>query len=283
MSKIKLAVVGSRTISDKEKLYLILDKNISNIDYIVSGGADGADSLADEYCREKGLSIKIHYPQWYNNGVYFKGAGFVRNKKIVEEADHVICFWDGVSRGCMNSIDWAKKLEKPFNIIQCDNPLKDYHIFAASTSLLSPFNIVPFDDKSKNIKFESVYQGYCWYFSKFINNENLQQTALTKKYQKSFENIINDSIIGQELWNRWLELEQKTLKYLYKIKLISISDLKDELLETQNKKIIFANTDMRFGCGLKRNEIKDGDFGAGQNIIGKVLETLRNELNGGSK
>ena len=115
----KLAVVGSRTFQDKERLYKILDKNIEKIELIISGGASGADSLAHEWAKERGKPILIYYPQWRDlNGNYDKGAGFKRNWNIIKAADKILIFWDGSSKGTQHDIDICEKTQKPYKILK---------------------------------------------------------------------------------------------------------------------------------------------------------------------
>ncbi len=76
---------------------------------IVSGGASGADSYSERYARENGLAILIFYPNW---NLYGKKAGFIRNSQIIEAADEICAFWDGASKGTLDSIDKARKLGK---------------------------------------------------------------------------------------------------------------------------------------------------------------------------
>jgi hypothetical protein len=108
-----LAVIGSRDFGDygllKEKL-----NNIENIELIVSGGADGADKLAEKYANEYKIPKEIIYPNWRK---YVKKAGFLRNNTIVEKSDKVIAFWDRVSKGTEHSIKLAKKYNKLLDII----------------------------------------------------------------------------------------------------------------------------------------------------------------------
>ena len=105
----KVAVVGSRTFTDYILLKETLDKLYPNIQLIVSGGAQGADSLAEKYAQEEGIPTLIIYPEWKKYG---KAAGFVRNKDIVGAGDILVAFWDGASKGTKDSIDFAKKLDK---------------------------------------------------------------------------------------------------------------------------------------------------------------------------
>ena len=82
---------------------------------MVSGGARGPDTLGVLWARDNGIEIKEFLPDWDKYG---KSAGFIRNTQIVEAADLVIAFWDGVSRGTKDSIDKAEKMGKRVAVIQ---------------------------------------------------------------------------------------------------------------------------------------------------------------------
>ena len=111
----KVAVVGSRNFQDYDLLKQILAEY--EITEIVSGGAKGADSLGEKYANEHNLPIEIFKPDWKRLG---RGAGPARNKTIVENADFVIAFWDGVSKGTQSSINIAKKLNKALRIVMIE-------------------------------------------------------------------------------------------------------------------------------------------------------------------
>jgi hypothetical protein len=111
----KVAVVGSRNFQDYDLLKQILAEY--EITEIVSGGAKGADSLGEKYAKEHNLPIEIFKPDWKRLG---RGAGPARNKTIVENADFVIAFWDGVSKGTQSSINIAKKLNKALRIVMME-------------------------------------------------------------------------------------------------------------------------------------------------------------------
>jgi hypothetical protein len=106
------AVIGSRGFEDYEQMKAILkDKGLTGI---VSGGAKGADTLAERYAKESGLPVETIKPEWTKYG---RAAGMVRNKEIVSKADIVFAFWDGTSKGTKSSIDFAKKTGKKIEII----------------------------------------------------------------------------------------------------------------------------------------------------------------------
>ena len=106
----KIAVIGSRGIQipDIEKY---LPKECSEI---VSGGARGVDACAAEYARKHDIKLTEFLPEYDRYG---KAAPIVRNRQIVDYADHVLIFWDGDSRGTASVIQYAKKHEKPYRIV----------------------------------------------------------------------------------------------------------------------------------------------------------------------
>lgn len=111
----KLAIVGSRTFTD----YLFLESTImtrinKTVTEIVSGGAPGADSLAEDFAKKFQLKMKVFPADWKGLG---KKAGYLRNISIIEYSDIVIAFWDFVSPGTKSSINLAYKMHKELHII----------------------------------------------------------------------------------------------------------------------------------------------------------------------
>lgn len=109
----KVLICGSRNFTN----YDIFSRVVSHIlkDYtaieIISGGAKGADSLAEQYAKEYGYKNKIFPADWDKHG---KKAGMIRNAEMIKEiktCDNpiVIAFWDGKSKGTKNTINLAKK------------------------------------------------------------------------------------------------------------------------------------------------------------------------------
>ncbi len=132
----KIAVVGSRKFKDEEFVGKILSSELGGHDTLISGGAIGVDTWAEEVIPilNSGLAnyeIKkiIFKPDWNDlsqpgaiikinkhGEKYDARAGFRRNKLIIDEADKVIAFWDGKSKGTKHSIDLAIKANKPLDI-----------------------------------------------------------------------------------------------------------------------------------------------------------------------
>lgn len=110
---INLAVVGSRDFNDYSYMKEVLQW--FDIKRIISGGAKGADHLAEKYAAEHGLPITVFPAEWERFG---KSAGYKRNMKIVEAADEIAAFWDGQSKGTKHTIDFADDKGKPVYVFQ---------------------------------------------------------------------------------------------------------------------------------------------------------------------
>ena len=124
----KLAVVGSRDFDlyDLMEKYLNKIHSIEPITIIISGGAKGADLLSEKWAKENNINIKIYKPNW---GKFGKKAGYMRNVDIVQNADKVIAFWNGTSKGTKHSIDLCKKKDKKCKIVYYDETfLRKYKI-----------------------------------------------------------------------------------------------------------------------------------------------------------
>lgn len=101
----KVAVIGGRDFKDKELLTKVLNMFLNKGDILVSGGAPGADSLAEGYARKFGFDIKVFLPKRIAKRYFLE-----RNIMIANEADVVIAFPTGFSRGTWHTIDTARKL-----------------------------------------------------------------------------------------------------------------------------------------------------------------------------
>lgn len=116
----KVAIVGSRTFNDYEKFRTSFPCIFSSITEIVSGGAIGADTLAEKYARENNIKLKVFLPKFKTdkNVPYHPKWFFERNREIVDYADVIYAFWDGKSRGTNDTISYAKRKGKPVTIIR---------------------------------------------------------------------------------------------------------------------------------------------------------------------
>lgn len=105
----RVAVIGSRGIT-VENLQDYLPEGTTEI---VSGGAKGVDSCAREYAVANNISLTEFKPE-YNR--YGRGAPLKRNITIIENADIVLAFWDGKSRGTKYVIDACEERQIPVKV-----------------------------------------------------------------------------------------------------------------------------------------------------------------------
>ena len=106
----KLAIIGSRSIKEID-----FEKHIKiQPVLVVSGGAVGVDTLAENWAKANGIATLIIKPDYARYG---RVAPLIRNKDIVKESDFVIAFWDGKSKGTEHTINYAKKAGKRVEII----------------------------------------------------------------------------------------------------------------------------------------------------------------------
>jgi len=112
-----IAIVGSRGFCDFEMFCIIVDAFLlADPDVVfISGGAKGPDRFAKEYAEMHDIPIIEIIPDWETFG---KAAGFIRNTEIIALADEVIAFWDGASKGTLDSINKAKKLNKSTYVVE---------------------------------------------------------------------------------------------------------------------------------------------------------------------
>ena len=106
----KLLVAGSRSIREFD-----LEKHIPEATtMIITGGADGIDTLAEEYADIKRLSKLVLRPQY---DLYGRSAPLKRNEKMVELCDMALVVWDGYSKGTKYTIKYADKMGKKVILI----------------------------------------------------------------------------------------------------------------------------------------------------------------------
>lgn len=125
MKQFKVIIAGSRSFTDYEYLKKVCDKALGQIKdeiVIVSGCAKGADSLCEQYARERGYQIDENPAPWNDtwdkprteigfrgNKAYWHRAGVWRNEEMAKKADALIAFNVNNSKGTANMIKLAEK------------------------------------------------------------------------------------------------------------------------------------------------------------------------------
>jgi predicted Rossmann fold nucleotide-binding protein DprA/Smf involved in DNA uptake len=124
----RVAIVGSRKHPDVNKArQAVFDcvRNLPPNTVIVSGGAKGVDSWAEQAAHKYGLRTKIYpvdkkglspYGSPDSRREYGKRA-YARNLLIVDDCDRLVAFSSGNTKGTNHAIRYARKQGKPVEII----------------------------------------------------------------------------------------------------------------------------------------------------------------------
>lgn len=132
----RVAIVGGRdfglTPTEAEKMYAKLDQlrraQIENEpelawSVVISGGAKGADTIAQYWARKAGLPFVLFKPYHLIDKTvsYHPRYFFTRNKQIVDNSELVVAFWNGESSGTRHAIRYAKSAGKHVIVISHDD------------------------------------------------------------------------------------------------------------------------------------------------------------------
>ncbi|MGH0831265.1 SLOG family protein [Bacillus pretiosus] len=120
----RIIVAGSRGFNDYRKLATNLVAYFMRKGYypkdieIVSGTADGADKMGEQFAIKGGCKLTRMPADWSIG----RQAGYIRNCEMAnyahEENDGVcFCFWDGKSKGTKHMIDIARRKGLEVHII----------------------------------------------------------------------------------------------------------------------------------------------------------------------
>lgn len=110
---IRLIIAGGRDFDNfemlkREMFEFLTENNLISFDQIeiVSGCANGADKLGEDFAAAYGIPVALFPARWNYFGAQ---AGPIRNGHMARYATHCICFWDGQSKGTANMIKQAKE------------------------------------------------------------------------------------------------------------------------------------------------------------------------------
>lgn len=106
----KLAIVGSRSI----RSFNLQPHIRSDTTHIITGGADGIDTIAEQYASASGLTLTIIRPDYLSYG---RRAPLLRNVAIAKACDAMLAVWDGQSSGTAHALEQARRDDRPTTTI----------------------------------------------------------------------------------------------------------------------------------------------------------------------
>ena len=116
MKQHRIAIVGSRQFQAMDLIHAFV-ATLPEGSTIVSGGAPGVDSAAEQAAVTRGLKTLIFPADWDGLG---RKAGPIRNSQIVAHADRLVAFWDGDSHGTVNAVLQALARRLPVSVFGPD-------------------------------------------------------------------------------------------------------------------------------------------------------------------
>lgn len=100
-------IAGGRDFSDYDTLVHILNHEIPwKITTVICGEAKGADTCGKIWAIENSIPVESFPANWEKFG---KSAGIRRNRKMAQNAEALVVFWDGKSKGTRNMYKEAHK------------------------------------------------------------------------------------------------------------------------------------------------------------------------------
>ena len=112
-----VAVIGSRSITEVDMEKMIPEGATE----LISGGANGVDSLAASYAAQHHIPIRVIRPDYKR--YFYRRAPLERNQLIVDTADFVVAVWDGSSTGTKDALTRAQIAGKPARVYSPDGSL----------------------------------------------------------------------------------------------------------------------------------------------------------------
>ena len=87
---------------------------------VISGGAVGADAMAEEWAKENTIDFQVFKPQHkdFPKSIRRVAAPYARNTLIAEHSDIITAFWDGQSTGTKDTNDKGLALSKKVYIFE---------------------------------------------------------------------------------------------------------------------------------------------------------------------
>jgi len=153
----KVAIVGSRTFPQLQLVEWFVRDLPAGVT-VVSGGAKGVDTAAQEYAERRGLKTLILLPNLDGcvNRSDYTERYYKRNQEIVDNSDLVVAFTEKESGGTWDTIKRARRAGKPIKIVKpslffpsedtevttpADNPTASEYEIPDKPKGLGPFQI----------------------------------------------------------------------------------------------------------------------------------------------
>lgn len=103
----RVIVAGPRSFTDYEVVADAIESAPFTPTHIITGGANGVDTLAERWADENSVSKNTFKPDYDSHPGQV--APLKRNEKMAKEGEALIAVWNGESSGTQNMIEQAEK------------------------------------------------------------------------------------------------------------------------------------------------------------------------------
>lgn len=220
----KLLICGGRHFCDYNLLESYVDKLLEELSVnfddveIISGGCTGADALGELYADRHNIPVTRFKPDW---AAFGKAAGPIRNADMINYINSfddkaVVAFASQNSRGTLNTISLAKKLNIPTYIYNYDYDSLAVELYEGIRQSESNFEV----DWDKNLPEDIVYldRTKCIHNSRFSGKLRYYGYKINKKSRKdSRDNFLKYIKNNIDKHDSLLELIDRCIADFYEI------------------------------------------------------------------
>lgn len=259
-----LIIAGGRDFKDevmlkKEAERFALDIINDNSLTVISGGAQGADTLGKLWAEYNGYCVKEILPNWDKYG---KRAGIVRNTEMAKIGDYLLAFWDEESSGTAHMISEAKSRGIPYKVVNYPKPILK---FDDEYRFLS--NFYPCDVLYDGIIYPSAEHAYV---AAKTHNIEIRYQIANGGYSAGKVKRLGRKL---PLIDGWDDVKFTTMRNIVFNKFLQNDELSAKLLRTRNKWLEEGNHwgDNTWGTSPVGSH-------NGKNVLGRILMDVRRYL-----
>ena len=116
----RVLIAGGRDFADRELLFETLDRLHAErrITVVIHGAARWADTLADEWAKERGIDVNAKPPDWKRHG---RAAGPIRNGEMLKNRPDLVVAFPG-GKGTANRVKQATNAGIEIVLVGCNGP-----------------------------------------------------------------------------------------------------------------------------------------------------------------
>lgn len=116
----KVGVIGSNTIEDKEGVYKLLKEAVGEKVVFLGQGGKGVAKFVKDFANENKIDFVEFQPYHLidNKASFSSKYFFLRTKQIVDNSDIVLAIWNGDCKEVEYGIKYAQKKKVPISIVK---------------------------------------------------------------------------------------------------------------------------------------------------------------------